>query len=221
MKTKIIITIIILFAAGMGGIQLFMKKDQPISTHESPLENDRTKTDSSLTPKTALTPSLVTHKEVQTDSKCYRHTFQHAERNKNRDLEDFMNDTNAFPILESAVNDLSICVKVNHKPVQHRLIKKGNRREVMIGSVVGPESKIQISYCTGAKSQCRESCEVKAINKVDELLNDQELGSIENEELKNRAKELIRVTQMQGDLLDSTLIREWKEIGSNDWICKK
>ena len=157
---------------------------------------------------------------VKKENNCFRFSYQHEEKNQNRDIEDFLNDTNAFPIANANVNQKSICVKVNDKPVNHKFVKKDGKAEVIIGSVVGPESTIQVSYCVGS-APCKESCIVKLKNKVDELLNDSEMGGLENSELEVQVKELRKVASVHGDLMDSTIIRNWNQLQSKEWVCEK
>lgn len=154
------------------------------------------------------------------DNNCFSFSYQHQSKNQNRDIEDFLNDTNAFPILSPNVNQKSICVKVNNKPVGFKLSKKDGKTEVLIGSVVGPESTIQVSYCVG-NVPCKESCVVKNKNKVDDLLSDAEMGGLENAELETQVKELRNVASAHGDLMDSTIIRDWNKLQSKEWICAK
>lgn len=157
---------------------------------------------------------------VKKDNNCFRFSYQHEAKNQNRDLEDFLNDTNAFPILNSNVNQKSICVKVNEKPVNHKFVKKDGKSEVIIGSVVGPDSTIQVSYCVGS-APCKEACAVKIKNKVDELLSESEMGGLENTELETQVKELRNVASVHGDLMDSTIIRNWNQLQTKEWVCEK
>ena len=150
----------------------------------------------------------------------FKFSYQHQPKNLNRDIEEFLNDTNAFPIANVNVNQKSICVKVNDKPVNHKFVKRGSKSEVIIGSVVGPESTIDVSYCVGSVP-CKETCVVKTKNKVDELLSDSELGGIENAELEAQVKELRNVASVHGDLMDSTIIRDWNQLQTKEWTCEK
>ena len=167
-------------------------------------------------------PSDGTQKNepAKKENNCFRYAYQHEAKNQNRDIEDFLNDTNAFPINHENVNTKSICVKVNDKPVNHKLVKKHGKSEVIIGSVVGPESTIQVSYCIGA-APCKESCVVKTNNKVDELLSDSDMGGLENAELESQVKELRNVASAHGDLMDSTIIRDWNKLQTKEWVCEK
>ncbi len=171
-----------------------------------------------LTDGTTTNDSEV--KDSVSSNNCFRFSYQHQGKNLNRDLEDFLNDTNAFPISHANVNKKSICVKVNDKAVNFKFSKKSGKTEVLIGSVVGPESTIQVSYCVGSVV-CKEACNIKIKNKVDELLSDSEMGGLENAELENRVRELRNVASVHGDLMDSTIIRDWNQLQSKEWICRK
>lgn len=154
------------------------------------------------------------------ENNCFRFSYQHQQKDQQRDLEDYLNDSNAFPIAHENVNPKSICVKVNDKPVEHQWVKKRNRAEVVIGAVAGPDATIQVSYCVG-KASCKESCAVKITNKVDELLNENEVAGLENAELETQVRELGKVASMHGDLVASTVVRDWDQLQSKEWVCEK
>jgi len=170
----------------------------------------------------AVAPNGATAKTepVKKENNCFKFSYQHQSKNQNRDIEEFLNDTNAFPIAAANVNQKSVCVKVNDKPVSFKFVKKAGKAEVVVGSVVGPESTIQVSYCVGSVP-CKESCAVKTKNKVDELLSDSEMGGIENAELETQVKELRNVASVHEDLMDSTIIRDWNQLQSKEWVCEK
>ena len=157
---------------------------------------------------------------VKKENNCFSYSYQHQSKNQSRDIEEFLNDTNAFPVLHTNVNQKSICIKVNEKPTPYKFSKKGDKSELIIGSVVGPESTIQVSYCVG-NAPCKESCAVKSKNKVDELLSDTEMGGIENAELETQVKELRNVASTHEDLMDSTVIRDWNQLKSKEWVCER
>mgnify|MGYP007100961826 CR=1 FL=1 len=59
-------------------------------------------------------------------------------------------------------NKKSVCVRVNGKPVKHKLTQnKKNPQQylVLIGSVAGPRSKLGLSYCA-KNAKCPHSCKV-------------------------------------------------------------
>jgi hypothetical protein len=191
--------------------------DQPPKNAIAP-ENESVKAGGQAT----VSNIAVTEKkeEVKKENNCFKFSYQHESKNQNRDIEDFLNDTNAFPIASANVNQKSICVRVNNKPVNHKLVKKEGKTEVVIGSVVGPDSTIQVSYCVG-NAPCKESCVVKSNNKVDELISDSEMGGLENAELETQVKELRNVASVHGNLMDSAIIRDWNKLQSKEWICEK
>ena len=158
-----------------------------------------------------------TEKQANT---CYKVEFKHLEQNQKRDIEEFTNELNAFLIPENDANLKSVCVKVNQKPVMHKIRKKGTTHEVWIGSVVGPESKIELSYCLGTTS-CKEACKVKVENKVDELLNEEEMAGLGDRNLEVKVNELRKVASANEQLLDSSVIREWNKTGMQEWSCKR
>lgn len=168
----------------------------------------------------ALNSGVEKKVALKKENNCFKFSYQHESKNQNRDIEDFLNDTNAFPISNVNVNQKSICVRVNNKPVNHKLIKKDGKAEVVIGSIVGPESTIQVSYCVG-KAPCKESCVVTSNNKVDELISDSEMGGLENVELEAQVKELRNVASVHENLMDSAIIRDWNKLQSKEWICEK
>lgn len=158
--------------------------------------------------------------EAKKENNCFSFSYHHQQKNQDRDIEEFLNDTNAFAIEHSKVNQKSICVKVNNKPVGHKFVQKNGKAEVVIGSVVGPDSTIVVSYCVGS-APCKESCVVKTKNKVDELLSDNEMGGIENAELETQVKELRKVASANENLMDSTIIRDWNKEQGKEWLCNK
>ncbi len=157
---------------------------------------------------------------IKTNGACFRNTYQHLSKNRNRDLEEFMNDLNAFQMDDLKINPGSVCVKVNHKPVNHKIVKTGNRKEVLIGSVVGPESIIEVLYCIG-ETTCKETCKVSNENKVDELLNENEIAGIENKELEDQVKELRKIASNHEEIYDSAVIRDWNKLDSQEWKCTR
>jgi hypothetical protein len=163
--------------------------------------------------------SNVSVSEIKKENNCFSFMYHHQSKNQDRDIEEFLNDTNAFAIDHQKVNQKSICVKVNNKPVGHKFVQKGGKTEVIIGSVVGPESIIHVSYCIGS-APCKESCIVKTKNKVDELLSDSEMGGLENAELETQVKELRNVASANGNLMDSTIIRDWNKEQNKEWLCE-
>jgi hypothetical protein len=148
---------------------------------------------------------------------CHRIRLKHNEQNRTRDLEEFTHDLNAFVTPDA--NPGSVCVKVNRNPVHHRIRKGKLGAEVWVGSVIGPDSEIELSYCTG-KQICREPCKVKSENRVDDLLNEEELTVLGDRELESKVRELGKLAGTKESLLDSSVIRNWNQIGTQEWSCR-
>jgi len=171
-------------------------------------------------------------KKAAPENNCFAFEYRHTSDAKNRDIEDFLDDTNAFPILHPNANLKSICVKVNHKPVAFKLAKNHSQREVWIGSVVGPESVIRVSYCVG-KVACKESCAVKTNRFMDDLMSDaggddfkdswdeSPANAAKKKELQGKVKELRSVASENQDLNQRSVVRTWETIEKQEWVCKK
>jgi len=171
-------------------------------------------------------------KKAAPENNCFAFEYRHTQDAKNRDIEDFLDDTNAFPILHPNANLKSICVKVNHKPVAFKLSKNHSQREVWIGSVVGPESVIRVSYCVG-KVPCKESCAIKTNRFMDDLMSDAGEGDFKDswdespanaaqkKELQGKVKELRSVASENQDLNQRSVVRTWETIEKQEWVCKK
>ena len=163
---------------------------------------------------------------------CIAFEYKHKVDAQARDIEDFLDDSNAFPIFHSDVNKNSICVKVNQKPVAFKLNKNKSSDEVLIGSVVGPDSVIRVSYCTG-KVKCKESCATPKKRFMDDLMEDasndeafhDSWGKGDNDadkkELRNKTKELRAVASENANLNDKSIIRDWDTLQKNEWVCKE
>jgi hypothetical protein len=151
-------------------------------------------------------------------SECKRIRFKHLDENRDRDLEDFTDDLNAFKLPETEANTRSVCMKVNKKPVHHRIRNGKQGTEVWVGSVIGPDSEIELSYCIG-KSKCHEPCTVRSSNKVDDLINEEELSVLGDREMEMKVKELGKIAENQNKLMDGSVIRDWNRIGTETWSC--
>ncbi len=172
-------------------------------------------------------------KPAEPAKNCFAFEYQHRKEDQNRDIEDFLEFSNAFPVLDG-VNEKSICVKVNQKPVAFKLLHKDAKPEVMIGAVVGPESVIRVAYCLG-KAPCKESCEVKSNAFMDDLMSDNEAGDSfkdswgddsqgaaqeQKKNLKEKVKE-VRSIASASDLNNSQVMRTWNTLQKQEWVCKK
>lgn len=164
------------------------------------------------------------------DSNCFSFEYKHQKEALNKDIEDFLDYSNAFPILHAKVTEKSICVKVNGKPVPFKLSKYKSQEEVVIGSVVGPESLIKVSYCVGT-SACKEACAVKSNRFMDDLMSDagdedefkESWGDAKEQkkELQAKVKEFRSVASANKDLQKQSTIRVWDTVQKNEWFCKK
>ena len=209
----------------------------------SPSSQDGTSTLSSTTSQgqgsgtgTATTKSstkeLLNEKPSAPDSNCFAYEYRHLKEARDRDVEDFLDYSNAFPVHHKNVSAKSICVKVNDRPVAFKLSK--NQDEVVIGSVVGPESVIHVAYCTGP-APCREACTVKSNQMMDDLMSDASDSEdfkdswgdsaapaqvAQKKELQENVKALRTVASENSDLGKQSVMRTWDTLKSHDWFCK-
>jgi hypothetical protein len=161
---------------------------------------------------------------------CFTYEYRHQKEALNRDIEDFLDFSNAFPVYHEKVSQKSVCVKVNGKPAAFKLVKSKDKQEIVIGSVVGPESLIKVSYCTGT-APCKESCVVKANRLMDDLMSDvgdedefkESWGEAKDQkkELQAKVKEFRNVASENRDLQNQATIRNWDTVGKTEWLCKK
>jgi hypothetical protein len=224
MKTKI--TTIMTITMILGMISLWIHHQNKNKNENTQLADKNTENAEPLSneevKKNEIDSSLNNEKQTITVTKsdeCHRAKYRHLPVNQNREIEEFTHDLNAFAFSGQKLNPKSVCVRVNQKPVHHELKNRNTVTEVWIGSVVGPESEIEISYCTG-KMTCKESCKIKSENKVDELINEEELAAIGDDALEAQVKELRSIASSRENLLDASVIRDWNQIGSNEWNCK-
>ncbi len=168
---------------------------------------------------------------VKVDHNCFAFEYRHKKEALSRDIEDFLDLSNAFPVLHKDWNQKSMCVKVNQKPIAYKVIKNKGQDEVLVGSVVGPESVIRVSYCTG-KAVCKESCnppKKRFMDDLEEEANADEgfqdswgAGDEKNKkELKAKAKELRSVASENRDLDSRSIERDWDTLNHNEWTCKE
>jgi hypothetical protein len=191
---------------------------------------------------TATVPGAATGTATATASRaqppapeknCFAFQYRHKKSIKDRDIEDFLDYSNAFPVLHSGLNANSVCVKVNGKPVAFKMNKFQGKEEVMVGAVVGPESVIRVSYCVG-KANCRESCQIKTNRYMDDLMSDagdeddfKESWDSENadgeqkKKLKNKVKELRAVASANNDLSKHAVMRDWDALEKQESVCNK
>ena len=168
---------------------------------------------------------------VKVEHNCFSFEYKHKKEALNRDIEDFLELSNAFPIVHEKWNKDTLCVKVNQKAVPFKIIKNKTAEEVLIGSIVGPESVIRVSYCTG-KASCKEACASPKKRFMDDLEEDaaaddsfQDSWGNTNEnnkkELKAKAKELRSVASENESLDNRSIERDWDTLKQNEWTCKE
>jgi hypothetical protein len=174
-------------------------------------------------------------KKAAPENNCFSFEYRHTKEAQNKDIEDFLDYSNAFPVLHKGVNEKSVCVKVNNKPVAFKMNKNKSQDEVMIGAVVGPESVIKVSYCVG-KAACKESCAVKSNRFMDDMMSDagdedefkdswgdsnSAAHTAQKKELQGKVKELRSVASENKDLAQRSVIRTWETLQKQEWVCKK
>jgi hypothetical protein len=162
---------------------------------------------------------------------CHTFEYRHQESAKSKDIESFLDFSNAFPLAAENVNKKSICVKVNQKPVEFQVLKLKGKEEIVIGPVVGPESIIRVSYCTGA-AQCREACVPQKKRFMDDLLSDAQADDFQDswgkagadsnsQELKAKTKELQSLARTNSGLNDRAMMRDWNTLQKQEWTCNQ
>jgi hypothetical protein len=182
-----------------------------------------------LPPVTAAVPSV--EKKQEPAKNCYTFEYRHQDSAKSKDIESFLDFSNAFPLAAENVNKKSICVKVNQKPVEFQILKMKGKEEIVIGPVVGPESIIRVSYCTGA-AQCRESCTPPKKRFMDDLMSDAHAedfqeswgkagADADSKELKAKSKEFQALARTNSGLNDRAMMRDWNTLQKQEWTCNR
>jgi len=162
---------------------------------------------------------------------CTTIEYQHQVTMKTRDIEDFLDFSNAFPIDLVALNPKSICVKVDGRPVEFQLSHHGGKKEIVVGPVVGPESVIRVSYCS-TDARCTEACAKPKKRFMDDLLDDAHADEFQDSwgknshdadsrELRNKARELETLAHEHGSLADHAMMRDWNTLSRQARTCKK
>ena len=178
---------------------------------------------------TALPP--VEEPKAPTPDSCFSFEYQHPVAMKTRDLEDFLDYSNVFPLEAVAPNPKSICVKVDGRPVEFQLSSHGGKKEIVIGPVVGPESVIRISYCT-THARCTEACAKPKKRFMDDLLDDAHADEFQDSwgknshdadsrELRNKTRELETLAHEPGSLADHAMMRNWNTLSRQVRTCRK
>lgn len=171
-----------------------------------------------------------TFTQTKPESNCFSFEYKHEKEALNKDIEDFLDYSNAFPIFHDKVTEKSICVKVNDKAVPFKVSKYKNQKEIVVGSVVGPEATIKVSYCVNT-SKCKEACAVKSNRFMDDLMSDtgdenefkESWGDAKAQKkaLQAGVKEFRKVASENRDLQKQSTIRSWDTVQKNEWVCNK
>jgi len=172
----------------------------------------------------------ATQKDAPKDN-CFAFEYQHKKDAKEQDIENFLDYTNAFPILHSNYNEKSICVKINQKTVDFKIAKYKSTPEIRLGSVVGPDTVIRVSYCIGKVNPCREACAQHKKRFMDDLMSDATDEDSFNDSwgkgdenhkkaLKDKAKELRGIASADDHLDEASVQRDWAELQKQEWVCK-
>lgn len=197
--------------------------------------SDHATTQTASTSGTSTSASTEVKKAPPAENNCFAFEYRHTKDAQNKDIEDFLDYSNAFPILHKNLNEKSVCVKVNNKPVAFKMNKYKSQDEVMIGAVVGPESVIRVSYCVG-KAACKEACAVKSNRFMDDMMSDagdddefkdswgdsnSAARTAQKKELQGKVKELRSIASENKDLAQRSVVRNWDTIEKQEWVCKK
>jgi hypothetical protein len=162
---------------------------------------------------------------------CFVTEYRHKKEAQSQDIENFLDYTNAFP-LAANFNPKSLCVKVNQKAVNFTVAKHAANQEVRVGSMVGPESVIRVSYCVGKVNPCHEKCDQPKKRFMDDLMSDatdddsfsDSWGKGEDEahkkELKAKAKELRSIASENDHINEGSVQRNWDELQKTESFCK-
>ncbi|MBC7396483.1 MAG: hypothetical protein H7333_03485 [Bdellovibrionales bacterium] len=162
---------------------------------------------------------------------CFAFEYRHKKDAKVRDIEDYLDFTNAFPILHPNYNPETMCVKVNSKPENFSMVKTKRGPEARIGSVVGPESVIRVSYCIN-KVTCKEDCKAPKKRFMDDMMSDAgdddtfsdswgKGDDANKKDLRNKAKELRAVASESQSLNEGAVVRDWETLQKQEWVCKE
>ncbi len=176
------------------------------------------------------TVPTVEKKTEEPEKNCFTVEYHHQKSAQAKDLEDFLDYSNAFPIAHEKYNPNTVCVKVNQQPVKFKIAKYKGQTEVVVGSEVGPDSVIKVSYCVG-KVTCKEKCEAKPARFMDDLMadsgEDDEFkdswgdSKEQKKELQAKVKEFRTVANETNDLTKRSTMRDWDTINKQEWFCKK
>ncbi|NDG85847.1 MAG: hypothetical protein EBX52_12535 [Proteobacteria bacterium] len=153
---------------------------------------------------------------------CHAAEYRLPARARASDWDEYLDRANAFRIEHEPVAPGSVCVKVDGRPVEFRVEGRAGKQEIVIGSVVGPESVIRVSYCTGP-ARCKEACGKPAKRFTDELLDSREPGpqDADSRELHEKMHELETLVQERLPAADRAMVRDWNIMNRQAWTCRK
>lgn len=95
---------------------------------------------------------------------CYSVEFTHKKLASHATGAMCMNHKNLVALDGAQINNKTICIRVNGRPVEHKLIKSDRPEnkgqvQVLFGSVAGPNSVVTATYCTKT-AKCNEGCRI-------------------------------------------------------------
>ena len=195
-----------------------IKSDGPTSSQQN--TQLTTKTDHTNSDLDVLqeTPSAASATPA---ANCFSFEYRHLGEDQNKEMDDYLDYQNAFPILHNQYNPASLCVKVDQKAVPYKISTYQGKKEIVLGPVVQSESLIKISYCTG-KAKCKEPCALPTHRFLDEV-NEASLdanafkenwGGKPTEDLEANVKAFRSVASQN-------IFRQWNVENQSESNCKK
>lgn len=159
---------------------------------------------------------------------CRSFEYRLAREGHLPELEDYLDAQSLLPLPFGPISESSICVKVDDRVVAHRLIREGAKASLLLGPVVGPESKIRVSFCAPG-ARCAKKCGKTGASLanqsfLDGLMDDTPTGEPADPDLRTlraKAKELKAIARNDVDLTESETIRAWTLKPQQEWSCKE
>ncbi len=205
--------------------------------------------------KTRIIPALSVHGlpkpgTIKEGSLCWVREYRHKANSRALPIDEFLEHLNAFPLERPDIQPKSICVKVDGTPVDFVVSSRGQKKEIVIGPVVGPESIIRVSYCTGS-ARCGEACAKPARRFMDELTGDVltpphgptgradspaptgraaansprtpalSHHEADTAELRAGLNELKALARTNDSLTDHAILRDWNTLVARERTCKE
>jgi hypothetical protein len=164
-------------------------------------------------------------------ARCWAYEYQLAPSSRIPELEDYLDATSLLPLPPGPVNDKTLCVKADGRIVSHRLLRDQGRSGILLGPVIGPDTRVRVSFCTPG-ARCAEKCQKKEPSFMDGLMDDaqpeepettgnQKPQDADLRELRARAKELKAIARNDADLSGSGTLRNWTLNQQQEWSCKE